>query len=162
MSSKTTKVFQVMGLPKVTSFAETGIKAAGLRQANKAITNAPQVGKLVVSGVSSPVMQGLFEQGRKVAAIDFFEMFNAKFTDDSYPMPPAKEGQVTLIYRVAMEPVKDFGYSAKLLQGLINTYSAMGLVIIETHLTPATFNMQYQTDFQNKLVIPPKKEEQWA
>ena len=160
--SKTKAVFRVMGLPKVISFEETGIKNAALAKAKAAIEHAPMTGKLVVSGVSSPILQGLFEKGRKVAAINFADMFNAKFTDTQFELPPPRAGQVTLIFAVGKEPVKNYEYSAKLLQGLINSYEALGLVIVETHLTPSTFNLQYGLQFKNKLSIPVKEEEEWA
>lgn len=159
---KTKKVFSVMGLPPVVTFEETGIKAAGLKAAQNAIDHAPEKGKLVVSGVSSPILQGLFEQGRKVAAISYLELFNAKFTDKEFSMPPVRAGQVTLIYDVGREPVKDFVYSSKLLSSLINSFEASGLVIVETHLTPSNFNLQYSFDFKNKLTIPKKEEVVWT
>ena len=77
------------------------------KRALSVIEKAPHSGgKLVITGVSSPVMQGFYENGRKVAAVDFYEVFNAKFTDEPYEMPPARQGQVTLIYNVGQEQAK--------------------------------------------------------
>lgn len=162
MNPKTKKVFQLMGFSIPLMFEDTGIKTAGLKQATSALKSAPQTGKLVVSGTASPMMVGFFEQGRKVAAINYFELFNAKFTDEPYELPPPRKNQVTLISEVGKEPVKNFEYSAKLLQGLIASYESLGIVIIETHLTPSTFNMQYGVNFTNKLIIPKKDEVVWT
>jgi len=155
------KVFKVLGLPKIIRINDTGAGPAVKRQVEKAIAHAPEVGRLIISGTASPVMQGLFKNGRKVAAISFLDLYNAKFTEDALELPPPRANQVTLIYAVGKEPVKNFEYSSKLLQGLMSSYESSGLVIIETHLSPSTFNMTYGLDILNKLSIPTKNEEVW-
>lgn len=162
MSIHVKQVFKIMGLPNAVSFDETGIKPSALKRIQASIEKAPQVGTVIISGVSSPVLQQLFENGRKVAAVDYLEFFNAKFTEEQYNQPPTRAGQVTLIYNIGREPVKDFLYSSKLLQTLITKYNTSGLAVLETHLTPSTFNMQYQMDVKNKFIIPPVEEEVWT
>ena len=163
MSNKMHVIFKFLELPRIVSWEETSINAPTRKRADSIIINAPMKGaQLVISGVSSPVMQGFYQNGRKISAVDYYEVFNAKFTDEPYEMPPARQDQVTLIYNVGKEPVKNFEYSSKLLQGLINKFSANGLVVVETTLTPSTFNMQYGLDFKNKLSIPIKPEAVWA
>lgn len=156
------QVFKILGLPRVVSWEETGIKPAALRRTKEAISKAPENGKLVVSGVSSPVIQELYAQGRKIAAIDYVDIFNAKFTNEEINLPPTRVGQVTLIYNVGNEPAKNFEYSSKVLATLLSKYSATGLVVIETSLTPSNFNLQYSLNVKNKLVIPALEEILWT
>lgn len=156
------KVFKILGLPKIVMWEETGIKPANLRRIKDAIKKAPVEGQLVVSGVSSPVIQELYAQGRKVVAIDYVDVFNARFTDEDINLPPKRVGQVTLIYNVGNEPVKNFEYSSKVLMTLLNKYSSTGLVVIETPFTPSNLNLQYSMDIKNKFVIPAKEEVVWT
>jgi len=155
-------VFRTLGMPKWVNLEETDLKSAGKHKFHEIVEKAPKIGKLIVNGASSPLVQELFKKGRKVAAINYYELFNAKFTEEPIEIPPTRDGQVTLIYEVGKEPIKNYEYSAKLLQGLISKYSQNGLVIIETHLAPSAFNTAYGQDIQNKLSIPLKKEEVWT
>jgi len=156
------KVFKVMGLPKVVTWEETGIKPATLRRTQEAIASAPQEGQLIISGVSSPVIQEFYKQGRKVTAIDYVDLFNSKFTDEEINLPPARAGQVTLIYNVGNEPAKNFEFSSKILGALLKKFAANGLVVIETSLTPSNFNLQYSMNIKNKFIIPMVEEDLWT
>lgn len=155
-------IFKIMGMPKVTSWEDTGIKPATLRRTQEMVRGAPMSGVLIVSGISSPVVQELFKKGRKVAAIDYVELFNARFTEEDYTLPSVREGQVTVIFNVGAEPVKNFEYTSKILQSLLSKFGNTGLCIVETHLSPSNFNTQYGLDIKNKLIIPKKEESVWT
>ncbi len=158
----TKSIFTVLGMPPIVHINDTGAGPKTKEAVKGLIQRAPQQGVLIVSGVSSPILVGLFEKGRKVAAVDYLEVFDLKFSDEDISLPPPREGQVTLIYNVGSEPVKDFSYSSKLLKGLILKYSTRGLVILETTLSPNNLNLKYGYDYKNKVVIPYKKEEVWT
>ena len=159
----TQAIFTVLGMPPIVPIEDTGAGIKTKELVAKLIVNAPQSGTLIVSGISSPILVGLFEQQkRKVASIDYFEFFNTKFSEEEFSFPPPREGQVTLIYNAGREPVKDFGYSSKLLQGLITKYSSKGLVILETHYSPSALNLKYGFSYANVVTIPPKKEVVWT
>ena len=157
------KLFKVLGMPTVYTADELGCSKALKTQIAKVISNAPASGLLYVSGNASPIVTGMFEDGRKVAAVDYLEYFEGKFSDTSdYQLPPKRKGQVTLVYNLGKEAVKNYEYSAKLLKGLISRYSDEGVCVLEGQLTPSTFNLTYGLDIVNKMAIKAPQEKVWV
>lgn len=153
--------FRILGIPSVIPWEDTAVKPSVKTKILTAIPKAPKEGLLLISGTSSPILQEFFKIGKKIAAIDFIEYFNSRHNDNDYQLPPARPEAVTLIYNVGKEPVNNFTYSSKVLQGLMSKYSR-GLVVIETDMTPSNFNVQYGLNLQNKFSIPRKPDEVWT
>ena len=159
----TRKVFRALGIPTDTEWSATGASPATIEQAKMAVQRAPEKGTILISGIATPFLAEAYAIGKQVAAIDYLEYFDSKFKDldDQLGLPPARKGQFTMIYNINKEPVKDYGYSSKLLQGLITKYSG-GIVILQTEMTKNSFNIAYGMSVVNSLIIRRKKEEEWV
>jgi len=132
------------------------VKQEMLRQK---IFKAPETGTLLVSGTAGPIINQLYQMGRKCAGLSLIEYFESKLQSEG-EKPPVSE--VIFLYGVGNEPAKSGEYGGKLISGLMEYCKNRGyLLVIETHLSPTNFEVRYGINITTKISIKLKAEDAW-
>jgi len=130
-------------------------KAEKLRDS---ISKAPTKGKLLVVGNPAPIINQLFESGRRMFGVDFIKYYESRFDGEStYHIPTSTD---LLIYNVGAEPARSSEYGARLLNALLTQYSD-NFVIVATIDTKNVFETKYGLIFENTVTFKKEKEPKW-
>jgi len=164
MALPVSSIYRVLHLPvRYTEepYEQTTLIQSKIQDIQKKIYNAPSSGTLLISGTAGPIVNQLYEMGRKCYGISFVNFYNDKLSNED-TMLPGKVA-VAVIYGVGNEPAKNSEYGSKLLGSILDYYKNKEvLVIVETPLTTSDFLVKYGIEFSNKLNIRLKKEEAWV
>lgn len=154
-------IFNIMGLQGCQDINLVDTKMPKVKQEEflKKIQNAPAKGRLLVSGTACPIINILYSLGKTVVGISFPEYFDSRFDDSSdFLKPNAKD--VVVIRAIGKEPAKNFEYSSKLLQGLLEYYQE-SLVILETHFSKTNFETTYGISVSTHITLQLQEENSW-
>lgn len=154
-------IFGIMGLSgcQDTQLEDTKIPAKNIQALRDKIAKAPKKGVIVVTGTCCPIVNELFNDGRTIVGFSFSEYYDARFSSENEVDKP-KPAKVVVLRSVGKEPAKNFEYSTKLIQGIMEYY-ANSLLIIETHLTKNAFETTYGIIVANHVSLLKKEEEPW-
>ena len=137
-----------------TTMAKTQIKIL-----DEKLYRAPKSGILLITGTAGPIVNHLWQQGRRVVGMSFVEYFDGRFSDDR--LVPLK-ADVVVLHGVGNEADGKKSFSTVLLTGIMDIYkNRETLLIIETHLSPTTFAVAYGVTIPNTKNIQMREAELW-
>jgi len=139
---------------EATTMAKTQMKIL-----DEKLYRAPSSGVLLITGTAGPIVNHLWQQGRKVVGMSFVEYFDGRFSDEK--LVPLK-ADVVVLHGVGSEADGKKEFSSTLLTGIMDIYkNRETLLIIETHMTPTTFAVTYGRTITNAKTVTLHEEEKW-
>lgn len=157
-------IYSAFHLPKryaTETYEDTELPKTQIPILTKKIYAAPKAGTLLVSGTAGPIINQLWEMGRKSYGIPFTEYYSDQFKEEKTQLPSNKV-DVVVIYGIGNEQGKNPEFSTRLLTSLLDFYKSRDiLVILETPMSKTDFQTRYQLDITTTLKLQLKKEQAW-
>jgi len=160
----TSSIYQALRLPVRylgEDYDKSDMPKTRIKSLTDSIYKAPDKGQLLISGSAGPIINQLWEMGRKTFGISFTEYYESQFADDTDSRLPSKVSSI-VVHGIGNERAKNFEFSTRLLVSLLDYYSSREvLVILETPLTITDFTQRYGIEIPTTLKLRMKKEASW-